>query len=122
MRNIYFAILLSICLNRINAQTFTRRDSLQGGLRIERISFDVQRYDLNIKVDPEKKYISGFNDITFKVIENISRIQFDLFENMKVDSIIYKKAKLAYKRDNDAVFVTFAKPLVKGSEEEIRFY
>jgi aminopeptidase N len=122
MKAICLIILLLLSFYQANAQNFTRRDSLQGGLRIERTSFDVQRYDLNIRVDPEKKYISGFNDITFKIIENTSRIQLDLFENMKVDSIVYKKAKLAYKRDNDAVFVTFAKPLVKGSEEEIRFY
>lgn len=106
----------------LSAQTFTRRDSLQGGLRPERTNFDVHRYDLNITVDPDKKFISGYNDITFKVLENTGKIQLDLFENMQVDSIVLKGKKLAYKRDNDAVFVTFQKELKKGSEEKLRFY
>ncbi len=103
------------------AQNFTRRDSLQGGLRPERTTFDVQRYDLSITLDPEKKYISGYNDITFKVVENTSKIQLDLFENMKIESIELKGKKLDYKRDNDAVFITFPKELKKGSEETLRF-
>lgn len=105
-----------------SAQTFTRRDSLQGGLRPERTSFDVQRYDLNIKVDPGKKFISGYNDITFKVVENTTKIQLDLFENMTIDSIVVKGNIVRYKRDNDAVFITFSQPLKKGSEEKLRFY
>lgn len=122
MKKALFIIALSLSAHVVSAQSFTRRDSLQGGLRPERTSFDVQRYDLNIKVDPDKRYISGYNNITFKVTENINRIQLDLFENMKIDSIVFKKTKLAYKRDNDAVFITFPKQLAKGSEEQLRFY
>lgn len=106
----------------VSSQTFTRRDSLQGGLRPERTNFDVQHYDLNITVNPDKKFISGYNDITFKVLEKTGRIQLDLFENMQVDSIVFKGKKLAYKRDNDAVFITFPNELKKGSEEKLRFY
>jgi aminopeptidase N len=119
------AILATIALFSIyaaSAQSYTRRDSLQGGLRPERTNFDVQRYDLNIKIDPDKKFIAGYNDITFKVLETTSKIQLDLFENMKVDSIVVKGNKTTYKRDNDAVFISFAKPLQKGSEEKLRFY
>src|SRR5690606_29008930 len=99
-------ILLSFFLCSLSsyAQSYTRRDSLQGGLRPERTCFDVQRYDLNIKLMTDRKYISGYNDITFYVLENTDRIQLDLFENMAVDSIIFNGSKLNYKRDNDAVF------------------
>lgn len=117
-------LLITILLGAYaaSAQTYTRRDSLQGGLRPERTSFDVQRYDLNITVDPDKKFISGYNDITFNVIEKTKRIQLDLFENMKIDSIVFDKKKLTYKRDNDAVFINFPKELKKGQEEKLRFY
>ncbi|MCW4469927.1 M1 family metallopeptidase [Flavobacterium sp. MFBS3-15] len=120
MKNMFLiaAALLGIAAS---AQTFTRRDSLQGGLRPERTNFDVQRYDLNITLDPEKKHIKGYNDITFKVVENTSKIQLDLFENMKVESIELKGKKLKYKRDNGAVFITFPKELKKGAEETLRF-
>ncbi len=114
-------LLLSFALTG-NAQNFTRRDSLQGGLRPERTSFDVQRYDLNITVNPDERYISGYNNITFKVLKKTKKIQLDLFENMQVDSIIFNNKKLDYKRDNDAVFITFPNELKKGSEQQLRFY
>jgi aminopeptidase N len=106
----------------LSAQNITRRDTLQGGLRPERTSFDVQRYDLNITIDPDKRYISGYNDISFIAVEKTQRIQLDLFENMKVDSIIFESKKLQYKRDNDAVFITFPNQLKVDNEYTVRFY
>ncbi|MES2811025.1 MAG: M1 family metallopeptidase [Bacteroidota bacterium] len=103
-------------------ETFTRRDTLQGGLRPERICFDVQRYDLNIKVDIDKKSIIGYNDITFKVVDNTSKIQIDLFENMQIDSIVYNTKKLQFNRELIATFVQFPSELQKGSQVKIRFY
>lgn len=104
-----------------SAQNFTRKDSLQGGLRPERTGYDVQRYDLNVTVDPEKKYIKGYNDITFKATTNTNRIQVDLFANMTIDAITLDKFKTTYKRDNDAVFISFDKPLEKDKEYTLRF-
>lgn len=107
----------------ISAQEFTRKDSLQGGFSSERIAYDVQRYDLNVTVNPEKKFISGYNDITFKIVKNTSKIQVDLFENMKVDSIVFEGKKLKYKRDFGAVFIDFEnQQLVDGTDKKIRFY
>lgn len=103
-------------------ETFTRRDTLQGGLRHERTSFDVLRYDLNIKISPNQKSIVGFNDITFKVVDNTSRIQIDLFENMNVDSIVFNGKKLDYKREEIATFINFQNTLQKDSENKLRFY
>lgn len=119
------AILLCFILfatHTLLAQTYTRRDSLQGGLRFERTCFDVQRYDLNITLDPAKRYLSGYNDITFTVVEPTAKIQLDLFENMKIDKIEHNGKQLQYKRDEDAVFISFGKELKKGSEEKLRFY
>lgn len=122
MKKSFLITLLFLVSYSVFAQRFTRRDSLQGGLRFERTSFDVQRYDLNIKIDPDKRYISGYNDILFKVVEKTARIQLDLFENMNVDSIMHKGKKLKYKRDEDAVFINFPEDLKKGSEHSVRFY
>lgn len=83
----------------------------------------MQRYDLNITVNPEKRSIFGFNDITFKVAKNTSKIQVDLFENMQIDSIVFEGKKLNYKRDFGAVFIDFEKPqIVDGLDKKIRFY
>ena len=97
MKKLFLIGLVFINIQFSEAQNFTRKDSLQGGLRIERTCFDVLRYDLNIKVTIDEKSIVGFNDISFKVVSNTSKIQIDLFENMTIDSIIHNSKKLDYK-------------------------
>lgn len=120
----FFPFFILLCgLQNSLAQEFTRKDSLRGGFSFERICYDVQRYDLNITINPEEKSIRGYNDITFKTVKNTQKIQVDLFENMKIDSIIFDGRSLEYKREFDAVFITFPKPLaVDGTDKTIRFY
>ena len=128
MNKLYFLLCVGLISSTFYGQLtkvkehFTRRDTLQGGLRFERTCFDVQRYDLNLKITPADRKIVGYNEITFKVVENTSKIQIDLFENMQVDSIIYNNQKLNYKRDFLATFIDFSMPLPKGNLEKIRFY
>ena len=128
MKNNLSILIFLLSLFQVNAQltvpkeTFTRRDTLQGGLRPERTSFDVLRYDLNIKISPNQKSIVGFNDISFKVVDNTSKIQIDLFENMNVDSIVFNGKKLDYKREEIATFINFPNTLQKDSEHKLRFY
>lgn len=123
---------LLVCLTIIGFQmlsaqkNFTRKDSLQGGLRPERTCFDVQRYDLDIRVDIDKKFIVGSNTISFKVVENTNKIQLDLFSNMQIDSIYFHAKKLVYKkdykRDYNAVFITFPETLTAGAIDKLQFY
>lgn len=122
MTKYLFLIFTFISFQFITAQNFTRKDSLQGGLRPERTCYDVQHYDLNITINPEEKTIVGYNEIAFKVVEKTSKIQVDLFENMQIDSIIYNSKKLDYKRDFNAVFIDFANELMANSYGQIRFY
>ncbi len=122
MKKIFIIGLTILGFQTVFSQNFTRRDSLQGGLRLERTCYDVQRYDLNIKINPDEKTIVGYNEIAFKVVENSSKIQIDLFENMQIDSIIYNNKKLEYKREFDAVFINFPNGLTANSSEKIRFY
>ena len=124
MKNVIYFSLLFISFQSVFAQEiFTQKDTLQGGLRPERACFDVLRYDLNIKVNPKEKSIVGYNNITFKVVENATTIQLDLFENMTIDSIIFNAKKLTYIREFNAVFINFPTPLLKDMpEKSLRFY
>ena len=122
MNKIYLLGILYLGIHQLNAQTFTRQDSLQGSLRIERTCFDVQRYDLNITINPNDRSITGYNDISFITVENTKKIQLDLFENMQVDSILFQSNKLKYLREFDAVFIDFPDQLNVGSEHTVRFY
>ena len=102
---------------------FTRADTLRGTISSARDWFDVTHYNLNLKVMPSKKSIQGYNDITFKVLKSYPKMQIDLFENMQIDSIVFKGNTLKYKREFNAVFVQLPKKDLKvGKIEKIRFY
>lgn len=122
MKKLLLLAFVGLGIQQIPAQETTRRDTLQGGLRFERTCFDVQRYNLDIQVLPRTKKIEGNNEIIFKVVDNTSKIQIDLFENMQIDSIIWNTKKLTYKREFDAVFVKFPSELPKGSTQNIKVY
>lgn len=125
MKNILCCFIFFLGFQVLHAQKITRKDSLQGGLRPERTCYDVKRYDLNIQLDIERKSLSGSNTISFKVLENTSKIQVDLFANMQIDSIFFRSQKLVYKkdykRDYNAVFINLPE-LVAGADEKIVFY
>uniref|UniRef100_UPI00404A8A99 M1 family metallopeptidase n=2 Tax=Flavobacterium sp. TaxID=239 RepID=UPI00404A8A99 len=121
MKNKFLLLFLSISFT-ISSQNFTRRDSLQGGLRPERTCFDVLHYGLSLKVDIEAKSLSGHNTIKFKIVENTQKIQLDLFANMSVDSIVWQNQNLKYNRDFDAVFIDFPTTLIQNQIDSLTFF
>lgn len=102
-------------------QHYTTVDMLRGSLRAER-SYDVLKYHLQVRVDPEERYISGSNTIIFKAEEDLPVMQIDLFENMKVDSIIHHNTVLGYERKHNAVFVNFDRPIKASEVDSVKFY
>lgn len=119
MKHILLSSLFLVNLHYLNAQSTSKRDSLQGGLREERTCYDVMRYNLDIIINPSDKSIKGSNEIVFKVDDETTRIQVDLFENMQIESIIWNNKKLKFQREYDAIFILFPKKLKKGSLEKI---
>ncbi|RCH55602.1 M1 family peptidase [Mucilaginibacter hurinus] len=103
-------------------QTFTRADSLRGSLTPFRTCYDINYYHLDVKFDIDKKFISGSNRFKFTATQNFTRLQFDLFANLKVDKVIYKGKELPFHRDYNAVFVSFPQPIVNGSKDEFTVY
>lgn len=97
-------------------ENYTETDSLRGGLRHERTSYDVKKYTLEVRVEPEEKYISGLNTMDFIIKKVTNRIQVDLFENMKLDSVVYQSHHLNFKRKQNAIFIKFENE-IKASEE-----
>ena len=116
-----FLILFCTFFNRAQ-ETFTRKDSLRGGLSIERKCFDVLRYDLNVSIDINKKFISGYNDIKFKIVDNTNSIQLDLFANMQIDSIVLDAKRQNFKREFNSFFVNFDSDIQKNDTKTIRIY
>lgn len=121
-------LLICFCNSPIYSQVlgekqskYTEADSLRGSLRAER-AYDVLKYHLQVKIDPEERFISGFNTITFIAEEELPVMQIDLFENMKVDSIVHQDRQLQYKRKHNAVFVEFPQPVKTSAIDSVKFY
>ncbi len=97
------------------SQTFSVADSLRGNLNTPlRTCYDVKFYHLDITADVNTKQIEGSNTFTFEAMQDFTKLQFDLFQNMKIDSVLYKGQKLNYTRRHDAVFLEFPATLKKG--------
>lgn len=105
-----------------DVKVLTRADTLRGSLSSFRICYDINFYDLNVKFDLGKRWIKGDNLFRFTAVHDFSKLQFDLFENLAVDSIIYKGESLAFTREANAVFVSFPEKVQKGQEDEFRVY
>ena len=101
---------------------FTRADSLRGYLTPLRTCYDINYYHLDVKFDIEHKYISGSNLFKFTATQDLTKLQFDLFANLKVEKVVYKGKELPYTREVNAVFVTFPKTIAKGSRDEFTVY
>ena len=100
----------------------SRADILRGAYGPHRANNDLLSYDLDIRVDPEKKHIGGKNTIRFKMLQEDTRIQLDLFANLQVDKIMHGATELKYTRELNTVFVDFPAPLKKNSVPSIDFY
>src|SRR5215467_12215225 len=100
----------------------SRADILRGEYSSWRANNDLLSYDLDIRVDPEKKFISGKNAIRFKMLTDDMRIQLDLFANLKVEKILLGSTELKYSRELGTVFVDFPTTLKKNSIYTIYFY
>ncbi len=103
-------------------QAPTRFDILRGEYGQYRANNDLLSYHLDIRVDPEKKYLSGKVAITFKMLKDDKRIQLDLHSALSVDKILLGTSVLKYERDNGAVFVDFPQTLRAGHKYTVDFY
>jgi aminopeptidase N len=97
----------------------TRGDILRGEYGRYRANNDLLYYTLDVRVDPEKKYLSGKNTIRFKMLKDDARIQLDLYANLDIDKIGLGTTPLKYSRELNAVFVDFPETLHSGREYSI---
>jgi aminopeptidase N len=97
-------------------------DILRGEYGPYRANNDLLSYHLDVRVDPEKKFISGENSIRFKMLTDGTRIQLDLHPALNIDRILLGTAPLKYSRDSGAVFIDFPETLKAGHEYTIDFY
>jgi aminopeptidase N len=100
----------------------SRANILRGEYGRYRANNDLLSYHLDVRVDPEKKFISGKNTIRFKMLADDTRIQLDLYAHLAVDRILLGETPLKYERELNAVFVDFPETLRRGREYAIEFH
>ncbi|MCB0510054.1 MAG: M1 family peptidase, partial [Bacteroidetes bacterium] len=122
---LFFSVLANLLYSQLldgDFANYTLADTLRGSMRPERTAFDVSYYDLHLLVDFEKKEIAGYNDIYYQAQSDFKRLQIDLFDNMRIDSIIFAGQSLNFERVFNAVFIDFAEAQLKGSSSMFRVY
>ena len=100
----------------------TRATMLRGAYGPFRANNDLLYYHLDVRIDPDKQFISGKNTIRFRMLKDGTRIQLDLRDSLNIDKILLGTTPLKYERDTGAVFVDFPQTLQAGHIYSIDFY
>jgi aminopeptidase N len=115
--------LLSHAQLGTHKETFTRADTLRGSLTTPlRTCYNIDYYHLDVKFDIDNKFISGNVLFKFTAEQDFTKLQFDLFSNLKVEKVLYKGKALPYTREFNAVFVTFPQTVSKGNKDQFTVY
>tara|TARA_Y100000385_G_scaffold273700_1_gene315873 strand:- start:5459 stop:7123 length:1665 start_codon:yes stop_codon:yes gene_type:complete len=91
-----------------NKTLFTKQDTLRGSITEERAWWDLNHYHLDIKVDPEKKYISGHNTIQYTVLKSHSIMQIDLQAPLVITKVTQDSIILPVESVGSAHFISLA--------------
>lgn len=103
-------------------QVNSRADSLRGTLTPIRTCYDINYYHLDVKIDIDQKSVAGSNEFAFTATQDFNKLQFDLFDNLKVEKVVYNNTELKFSREYNAVFVTFPKTIKKGSKDRFTVF
>ncbi len=99
--------------------TFTRADTLRGSIGSARAWWDVEFYDLAVRVEPGDSSIVGRNEITYRVLEPGTELQIDLQRPLVVDSVVQAGRRLETRREGHAIFVTLAESQQAGDRRRV---
>jgi aminopeptidase N len=115
-------LLVAFATIVVSARAATRGDRVRGAYGPYRANNDLLFYHLDVRVNPEARFLQGKNTIRFRMLKNGRRIQLDLHRALRVDKIVLDGIQLKYRRDAGAVFVDFPQMLEAGSVYSIDFY
>jgi aminopeptidase N len=99
-----------------------RAELMRGEYGRYRANNDLLHYDLDVRIDPDKKWIGGKNTIRFRMLKDDTRIQLELFENLAIDRIVQGARELKHTRDAKTVYIDFPETLRSGRTYAIDFH
>ena len=101
-------------------ENFTRQDTLRGTITEERSWWDLIYYHLDIKVEPDKKFIEGHNTVKFQVLEQNHVMQIDLQEPLRITRVEENGKSLKYSREGNVYLIFLNKKQIVGEVNEIK--
>jgi len=100
----------------------TRQDSLRGSITSEREWWDLTYYHLDIKVEPDNKFISGSNTVGYRVLKSNKTMQIDLQEPMKITSVLSDGKSLKFNREGNAYFIELKSKQKKNDVNYLKIF
>jgi aminopeptidase N len=135
VRNLLILSALLACASHVEAQAndpavlmgrgpFSHADSLRGQVSKERAAIDVTHYGLDVRVVPEQKSIIGSVVIDFVTVAATQRLQFDLYSNMMIDTVILMDGNSSHtivpQRDGNTFYLDLPSLMPKGKSLSVR--
>ena len=74
-----------------------------GELSDNQNAIDVTHYDINLKVDPNRKIISGKVGITFLLEEQPKEFEFDLIDSLRVSEVSINEITLSFYQKSNKI-------------------
>jgi len=107
----------------INAEAFTKSDTLLGSNGTGRNWWNVLHYDIQVDIDLNNHFIEGTTIMSFQLLNAIrDSLQIDLQEPLKINTLFCKKKNskdsmvLDFKIDKDIYWINFAKQTYKKGD------
>lgn len=133
MKKLLWILALSLGTQYGFAQTqvfYNRQDSLRGYLFPERACYDVKQYELALefsRANPEDDNLpldQLKGAVNFQVLNKTDyiKLQFDLFERFRVDSVVWQAKTLRFEREGNAVFIFFPTAQAEGELNAFKVY
>lgn len=122
MKICIFPLLLFLFFQTALAQApvFTHDDTLRGSITAERAWWDLNFYNLKLKVDPVAKTISGSNEIRYKVLQARQVMQIDLQPPLVIERVEQDGQALTVERKGrNAYFIQLQQPQTVGSQQSV---
>jgi aminopeptidase N len=95
---------------------FELADSLKGFNGPLRKCFDVNYYELFISPQSATKTLKGEVNIYLTAVEDFKKIQLDLHQTLKINSLKFEGAELPYTRIKTAFYPAFNRTIAKGEK------
>jgi len=106
-----------------HSNPISHQESLRGSITSERLWWDLKHYQLSVAVNPDERYLSGTNVMTYTVLagkeskarEN-KRLQIELQPPMKLGTVTQNGQLLNVEQDGYTYFISTIEPQIIGKD------